>query len=290
MRIVIVGGGTAGQRLAEHFETHGENTLLIEIDSDVARRARKRGHSVHVGNGTSSKVLCDADVGNAKRVIVATGGDDANLLVAQLAHSTFEVEPVFARVKDPRNTDAFEHLDVRALSPTLATIWAIDNLIERPALLNWTVELGRSGDVREVDVTAEAVVGREIAAVRSELPSECLVALVSREGESRFPDDDFELGRGDTVTLLGRSEAVEEALSVFGSAEVSRSDRTNGRDEEGVDEAFSRRPRSPAPNYRPRVPAARGPRGSHRRSLRGRSRSSRSRRATRASPRVGSGG
>lgn len=95
----------------------------------------------------------------------------------------------------------------------------IDNLVERPGLLGRIVELGRSGDVREVDVTAEDAIGRLITSVRSELPSECLLVFVSREGESRFPDDGFELGHSDTVPLRGQTDAVEDALSLFGTVE-----------------------------------------------------------------------
>src|SRR5699024_8639515 len=219
MQIVIVGGGTVGRGLAERFATHDENPILVESDPDIARRARDDGHTVRVGDGTDREVLRDAGIDNAKLVVVVTGDDDTNLLAAQLARSTFDIDHVIARVNEPENTDAFDDLDVQAISPTLSTIWAIDNLVERPALMKWTVELGRSGDVQEIDVTADAVVGRSIADVRSDLPGECLLALVSRDGENRFPDDDLELAHRDTVTLLGQSDAVENGLELFGSPE-----------------------------------------------------------------------
>ncbi|EMA51354.1 TrkA-N domain-containing protein [Halococcus morrhuae DSM 1307] len=216
MQIVIVGGGTVGRGLAERFDAHGENPVLIESDADIARRARDDGHTVHVGDGTVAETLRDVGVADAKLLVVATGDDDANLLAAQLARSTFDVDHIIARVNEPENTDAFEDLGVRAISPTESAIWAIDNLVERPALLKWTVELGQSGDVREVDVTADATVGRSIAAVRNDLPSECLLALVNRDGTNHYPGDDFDLERGDTVTLLGRTEAVDDARALFG--------------------------------------------------------------------------
>ncbi|MFB6353136.1 MAG: TrkA C-terminal domain-containing protein, partial [Halobacteriales archaeon] len=113
---------------------------------------------------------------------------------------------------NPDNVDAFEELGVRAISSSQATAWALDNAIERPALSAWMTELGRSGDVQEIEVTAEAMVGRTIGELDEELPNGCLIALVSREGENQVPSPEFTLELGDHLTFLGRREAVREAI------------------------------------------------------------------------------
>ncbi|MDX1747868.1 MAG: TrkA family potassium uptake protein, partial [Halobacteriales archaeon] len=148
----------------------------------------------------------------AKLVVAATGDDDVNLLVAQLARSKFEIRDIIARVNNPDNVDAFEELGVRAISSSQATAWALDNAIERPALSAWMTELGRSGDVQEIEVTAESLVGRSIAEIDEELPQGCLLALVSRDGENQVPSPAFTLQHGDHLTFLGRRDAVREAI------------------------------------------------------------------------------
>jgi len=212
MRVIIVGGGKVGRELAERLQERGENVVIVEKDKSVVKTARNAGFTVRHGDATDSDELREAGAANAKIVVAATGNDDANLLVAQLSQSTFDPETVIARVNNPDNVEAFEELGVRAISASQATAWAIDNAIERPALSGWMTELGRSGDVQEVEVTAEAIVGRTIAELDDEIPSGCLIAMVSRDGENEVPDGNFEIEQGDHLTFLGRTEAVREAI------------------------------------------------------------------------------
>ncbi|KAB1193134.1 potassium transporter [Haloferax sp. MBLA0076] len=211
MRVLVIGGGKVGRALAERLEDRGENVVLIEQDQEVVQTARNLGFTVHHGDGADTDVLRSAGAGNAKVVVAATGDDDVNLLVSQLANSKFEPENVLARANNPDNVEAFEELGVRTISSTIATAQALDNYIERPTMSNWMGEIGRSGDVQEVEVTAENLVGRTIREVGPELPSGCLVALVSRNGDTNVPDADFTLQEGDRITIIGGRDAVRDA-------------------------------------------------------------------------------
>jgi len=212
MRVIIVGGGKVGRSLAERLEDRGENVVIVEVEPSVVEAARSEGYAVRLGDGTEAAELAAAGADRAKLVVAATGDDDVNLLVAQLARSRHGVEDVIARVNEPDNVVAFDELEVRAISATEATTWAIDNAIERPAVSAWMTELGRAGDVQEVAVTAEAVVGRSIGELDAELPAGCLIALVSRDGDNRIPDPAFVVREGDHLTFLGRRDAVREAV------------------------------------------------------------------------------
>jgi Trk K+ transport system NAD-binding subunit len=201
-----------GRALADRLEDRGENVVLIEENQSIVEIARNAGHTVVHGDGTDTETLQSAGGDNARIVAAATGDDDANLLVSQLANSKFAPETVLARVNNPDNVDAFEELGVRTISSVLATAQAMDNYIERPALSNWMGELGRSGDVQEIEVTSEDLVGRTVREIGPELPDGCLIALVARNGDIEVPDADFTLQSGDRITLLGRRDAVREAM------------------------------------------------------------------------------
>ncbi|RDZ48443.1 potassium transporter [Haloferax sp. Atlit-19N] len=211
MRVLIIGGGKVGRALAERLADRGENVVLIEEDQEVVQTARNMGFTVHHGDGADTSVLRSAGAANAKFVVAATGDDDVNLLVAQLANSKFEPESVLARANNPDNVEAFEELGVRTISSTIATAQALDNYIERPSMSNWMGEIGRSGDVQEVEVTAEKLIGRTIREVGPELPDGCLVTLVSRNGDTTVPNAEFTLQEGDRITIIGEREAVRDA-------------------------------------------------------------------------------
>ncbi len=216
MRVLIIGGGRVGRSLAERLEARGENVVLIEEDRTTLEQLRNDGFTARQGDGTDVEVLREAGAENAKTVVAATGDDDANLLVAQLAKSNFDVENVIARANNPSNASAFEDLGVQTISAAESTAWAIDNQIERPALSNWMSELGRSGDVQEIEITNEDLVGKRIVDLGGDLPNGVLVALVSRNGTSEVPTPDVELQYGDHITLIGRTEAVREAIEQCG--------------------------------------------------------------------------
>ncbi len=212
MRVLIIGGGRVGRGLAERLEDRGENVVIVEKDQAVVEDARNSGFPVHHGDGATTEDLRSAGAENAKIVAAATGDDDVNLLIAQLAQSKFEVETVIARVNRPGNVQAFEELGVRSISANESVAQAMDNAIERPALAEWMTELGRTGDVQEIEVTADTLVGKSIGELDENLPEGVLVALISREGESKIPEPDLTIQYGDHLTFLGRHDAVHEAI------------------------------------------------------------------------------
>jgi Trk K+ transport system NAD-binding subunit len=212
MRVIVVGAGRVGMALASRLEDRGENVVLVEMDEEQVEIARNAGHIVHIGDGADIEVLRNAGMGNARIAVAATGDDDVNLLIAQLADSNFDVETVLARVNNPGNVEAFRNLGVQVISSTDATAQALDNLIERPALADWTSNIGDVGDVQEVEVTANELVGRTVRDVGPDLPSSVLIALVARDGEVEVPDAGYELRRGDRITLIGSRDAVRDAM------------------------------------------------------------------------------
>jgi NhaP-type Na+/H+ or K+/H+ antiporter len=213
MRVIIIGAGNVGRTLARRLEDRGENVVLIEQDVNNVETARNAGLTVHHGDGTDTEVLRSAGAENAKIVATTTGDDDVNLLVAQLAESKFSPETILARVNNPGNVDAFEDLGVRAISAVDATAMAFDDYIERPSLVNWMSEIGGEGEVQEIEVTSDELVGKTVSEIGPQLPPRCLIALVSRDGTTIVPDGDCRLERGDHITFIGDDESVAEAMA-----------------------------------------------------------------------------
>ena len=212
MRILIIGGGKVGRSLARSLEGRGENVALVEQNQETVEIARNEGLTAHHGDGTDTEVLRSAGIDNARIVVGATGDDDVNLLVSQLARSKFDPETILARVNNPDNADAFEELGVRAISATLATAQAMDNYIERPSMMDWMAEIGHTGEIQEIDITSEELIGQTVEEVGPDLPEDCLIALVRRDDETKVPQPGLTLQRGDRLTIIGGRDEVHEAL------------------------------------------------------------------------------
>ncbi|MEF8788677.1 MAG: cation:proton antiporter [Haloarculaceae archaeon] len=212
MRTLIVGGGRVGTELARRLERRGEEVVIVERDQAVVEELREEGFVVHNGDGTRKDVLERAGIENARIVAAATRDDDVNLLAGQLAKNTYGVETVVARVNEPSNLDAFEDVDVEAISTSMSVAWSMDNVIERPGISQWMTELDRDGDVQEVEVSSAEHAGKTVAELSEELPEGCHIALIGHEGTNELPHPDDRIEAGDHLTLIGRKEAVREAI------------------------------------------------------------------------------
>jgi len=219
MRVIIVGGGQVGRALAERLEDRGENVVIVDEDEAAVESLRNDGFAAVIGDGTDTEVLRKSGAENAKILVAATGDDDTNLLVAQLSKTNFDVEKILAKANDSDNVDAFEDLGVSTISAAMSAAWALDNRIERPDLAHWMTDIGETGDVQQVEVTNEELVGKSVREVGPMLPDGCLIAVLS-DGDSEsvaVPSADTVVDRGDHVTLLGRRDAVREGMELVQS-------------------------------------------------------------------------
>lgn len=213
MRTILIGGGRVGCALATRLEQDGENVVLVERDGDVVDEARADGFRVVHGDGTDADVLREAGADDAGTVVAATGDDEVNLLVCQTAKTKFDIGRIAASVNDPGNLESFEALGVEAVDAGVAAAHSLENALERPALAKWLNEVGRSGDVREIEVTATDLAGKTVAEINDAIPDACQVALVSHgDGEAHAPTADHAVEAGDGVTFLGERKAVADAV------------------------------------------------------------------------------
>ena len=215
MRTIIVGGGRVGLALATRLEQRGEFVVVVENDDERQEKLRNEGLTVHNGDGTEVDVLRAAGIAEAKTVVATTDDDNANLLVCQTAKTKSDVENVYARVNDSQNIAAFEALDITAIDSPMATVFAIDNEIERPELAHWMYDLSDGHDIQEVEMTAEGLVGESIRSLRDRIPGGCLVAEIGQGADAHVPNPDELLEYGAHITFLGDAEAVREAVELF---------------------------------------------------------------------------
>src|SRR5205814_1518916 len=75
-----------------------------------------------LGHGMDVDVLREAGIEDADAVVVATNGDNTNLVVAQVAMKRFDNQCVVVRILDPARADFYRTLGLRTVCPTKAAI------------------------------------------------------------------------------------------------------------------------------------------------------------------------
>jgi trk system potassium uptake protein TrkA len=103
-------------------------TGVDESDSALGRLGERwRGGFVN-GHGMDVAVLRDAGIEQADAVVVATDGDNTNIVVAQIAPRMFGIQCVVVRLLDPARADFYAGRGLDVVCPTRT---AFETLTER---------------------------------------------------------------------------------------------------------------------------------------------------------------
>jgi trk system potassium uptake protein TrkA len=217
-RVMVLGGGSVGSRVAERLATTAEVTL-VERDAARAEALAERLRRVTVVNGdiTDTNLLTEESVGTTDVVIAATGEDTANVLACAFAVAE----------NDKAFTVAVLHR--LALLPLVRQFGIDAALSPRTASANSVLQALRGGtssvatfldsDV-EVDdfVIGEGSPGDGAVVRDLHLPRSVLLgAVVRADGTREIVRGHTELHAGEHIVMFARPSALAEVRRVFGS-------------------------------------------------------------------------
>jgi len=119
MKVVIMGCGRVGARLASLLDKDGHQVNIFDTDSYSFRRltADYNGTAL-VGNGLDEDSLKKAGIMEADAFVAVTQGDNRNIMASQIARHIFNVPRVVCRIYDPLRRDMYVNLGIEAISPT----------------------------------------------------------------------------------------------------------------------------------------------------------------------------
>ncbi len=130
MKIIIVGCGRVGARLAQRLERGGHEVVVIDENRETfaALGGDFRGATYH-GSGLDAPTLKRAGAGKIDALVAVTGGDNRNLMIVQIAKHEFGAPRVLARLKDPIRAAKYREMGIETLCVTtvvegLLELWA----------------------------------------------------------------------------------------------------------------------------------------------------------------------
>ena len=120
MRVIIVGCGRVGARVATALDERGENVTVVDLAARAFSRLPStfKGETVR-GNGTDEDVMRSSGAEQADIVMALTEGDNRNALAAQLAKHRFGVPRVIAKINDPLRGEAYRALGLETICRTI---------------------------------------------------------------------------------------------------------------------------------------------------------------------------
>ncbi len=119
MKVVIMGCGRVGARIASILDHNGHRVTVIDTDSRAFRRlpADFKGDTI-IGTGIDEDVLKAAGIERATAFVATTNGDNRNIMAAQVARLVFNVPEVVCRIYDPVREDTYRRLGLTTVCPT----------------------------------------------------------------------------------------------------------------------------------------------------------------------------
>src|SRR6266542_815825 len=217
MYVLITGGGKVGANLARTLLKMGHEVTLIEQRPDrYAQLEVEFEPNVMKGDATELHVLEKAGIARPPDLVVAaTGDDEDNVIICQLAREKYGVLKTIARVNDPRNQ---VHFDLLGISPTVCATSSILALLEHEVPEHGLVHLlelpKENVEIVEVQIPPGAdCAGRPID--RLDLPEGSRLISVKRDGQFEIADGETTLRPGDQVLAIlqpGKEDELRRVL------------------------------------------------------------------------------
>jgi len=123
MKIVIMGSGRIGARVASSLSTDGHDVSVIEPNRTQAMNLPRTLIddgliTLIIGDGSGSEAMLEAGIEAADVFFALSGNDALNGLAAQKAKSVYRTRRVVCRVKDEGLRELYTSLGITVTSPT----------------------------------------------------------------------------------------------------------------------------------------------------------------------------
>jgi trk system potassium uptake protein len=134
VKVIVVGCGRVGSAVALELDRTGWEVTAIDEKEDALQRLGEHwSGGFVVGHGMDTAVLREAGIEDADAVVVATNGDNTNLVIGQIAQKQFDIQTTIVRVLDPHRAKVYASLGLRTISPTSTAIDFLLDALRRSA-------------------------------------------------------------------------------------------------------------------------------------------------------------
>ena len=132
MKVVIMGCGRVGARLADLLDADGHTVTILDRDSYSFRRLSPgfKGTAL-VGNGIDEEVLRRAGIEEADAFLALTQGDNRNVMASQIAKHVFNVPRAICRIYDPLRQEMYSTLGLETFCPTTIFTSILKDAVDR---------------------------------------------------------------------------------------------------------------------------------------------------------------
>jgi trk system potassium uptake protein TrkA len=220
-RVVIVGGGNIGAKLASEIDQE-YGVKLVEVSHERARWLAEHLHNTVVihGNATDRELLLEENIEQCDAFCALTNDDEVNIMSSLMA-KRLGVRQVITLITKPAYVDLVQggEIDV-AISPQQATTGSVLSHVRKADVARvHSLRRGAAEAMEAIahgDISSSHVVGRRISELK--LPPGVTIGAVVRGEDVMIAHDDVIIASDDHVILFlvdkSKVPAVERLFQV----------------------------------------------------------------------------
>ena len=222
MKIVIIGDGKVGYKLAKQLSVENYDVVMIDSNEKKLKYAVDRlDIACVIGDAADAEVQKEADVPHADLVIACTSADECNMLSCLIARK-LGAKHTIARVRNPiyfKQIGLLKedlHLSM-AVNPELIVADEISRVLLFPDASK--IETFVKGRVELIEFPIpenNRVIGMSLAEMYNKLQIKVLVCAVEHCGEVLIPDGDYVIRKGDRLHIAASHREVELFFKILG--------------------------------------------------------------------------
>ena len=215
MKIVIIGDGKVGYKLAKQLSSEKYDIILIDNNEEKLRKSIERMDVFCVaGEGGSVEVQQRADVPHADLVIACTSTDECNMLSCLIARR-LGARQTIARVRNPiyyKQIDFLKkdlHLSM-VVNPELIVAGDITRLLLFPDASKVETFVKGRVELVEFPIHCGKLEGLSLSELYARFQVQVLVCAVESGETVLIPDGDYILKAGDKLHIAASHQNMEQ--------------------------------------------------------------------------------
>jgi len=214
MKVMIVGAGKLGYKLAEAMNNENIDVTLVDTDATKLERISDHLDVLTVqANGIQIGVLKELNIQSYDLLVAATDSDEVNILVCTLAKN-LKCKKTVARMREPEFIEELnfvqEHFGIDCIiNPDLALATEIERYITKT--YNFYTYGFAKGKVSMVEFhlgNVNEFVGKRIKDIQG--LDGLLITAITRNGKLIIPDGSTELKIDDVLHLIGKNDSINK--------------------------------------------------------------------------------
>jgi Trk K+ transport system NAD-binding subunit/Kef-type K+ transport system membrane component KefB len=206
LEAIIFGYEHQSLTLARQLTNHGWKAIIASKRKNIPDPGIKNIEIRHIPEISREELQkTGADEADA---IVTLKKDHENLKICEIAYEYFGTPELIVRLNDREYLKKFHELGALIVDPTTAIVSLMDHLVRSPMATSLLLGMEEKQDTADIVIRNPDIHGLTLRKLH--LPSDVLILSTRRRGHNIISTGYTRLRIGDTLTIVGSPESIEE--------------------------------------------------------------------------------